>query len=93
MLCDIDQEIKGKLFNSKEKRNVTGMYAKHKLVSSHICRRSFCSNLYGVIPNHVLQSICGWSTEGMMLNYMKKTKRESADVLKTYWKEKYNQNT
>ena len=92
MLCDIDQMIKGKrtiVDKSGKKRGEVGMFKKFKLISSHTCRRSLCSNLYGKIPNHDLMKILGWADEKMMIHYVKKTRVENADVLKSYWNEKY----
>lgn len=88
-ICDIDQDIKGKLFDPDTKRNKVDVYKKYLLVSSHICRRSFATNLYGVVPNSVIQNVGGWATEKMMLHYIKKSKREHADILMNTWKEKY----
>jgi integrase len=88
-LCDIDQEMKGKLFDSKTKRNKVDIFEKHLLVSSHICRRSFATNLFGLVPNSVIQSVGGWASESMMLHYIKKSKREHAEVLRDTWKKKY----
>lgn len=84
-LCKIDNVIKGKLFDPKTKRNKVDMYKKYLLVSSHICRRSFATNLYGNVPNSVIQAVGGWASEKMMLNYIKKTNREHAEVLKNTW--------
>jgi integrase len=93
MLAEIDQQIKGGVIvvdeKTKEKRKVYGLHKKYKLVSSHICRRSFASNLFGHISNRDLMNICGWAKEDMMLHYIKKTKTESADELKKYWSSKY----
>jgi integrase len=93
MLAEIDQQIKGGVIvvdeKTKEKRKVYGLHKKYKLVSSHICRRSFASNLFGHISNRDLMNICGWAKEDMMLHYIKKTKTESADELKKYWNTKY----
>ena len=93
MLANIDQKIKGGITIVDEetgvKRKVYDVYKKYKLVSSHICRRSFATNLFGKVPNKVIQDIGGWAKEDMFLHYIKKTKRESADQLKQYWDEKY----
>ena len=93
MLANIDQKIKGGITIVDEetgvKRKVYDVYKKYKLVSSHICRRSFATNLFGKVPNSVIQAIGGWAKEDMMLHYIKKTKTESADQLKQYWDEKY----
>lgn len=84
----INEEIEGYLYDTQTKRNKLGRYPKWMLVSSHICRRSFATNLYGEVPNNVIQQIGGWSTEVMMLKYMKKTNHESAKQLEEYWKKK-----
>lgn len=89
MLVGIDQPIKGKLFNKEKKRKIVGVYEKYKLITSHTCRRSFCTNLFGIVSNSVIMEIGGWKSEKMMLHYMKKTKRESALVVQKVWSEKY----
>lgn len=84
---DIDEEMYGGTLKKTEdgKRKVWGTYKKYKLVTSHICRRSFATNLYGKIPDNVLQSVCGWKSKEMMLHYIKKSNREHAQSLKDYW--------
>lgn len=88
-IVGIDNNIKGKLViadkKKKTKRKEMGIYPKWKLVSSHICRRSFATNLYGKIPNQTLMAVCGWSSEGMMLHYIKKSNREHAEELRRHW--------
>ena len=83
--AEINEITKGVLFDAKTKRNKLDYYEKHKLVSSHICRRSFATNLFGKVPNYVIQAVGGWSTEKMMLHYIKKSNREQAEELKKYW--------
>lgn len=89
MLCEIDQEMKGNLFDTKLGRKKTDTYKKYQLVSSHIGRRSFVTNLFGKIPNSSLVKLGGWSSEKLLLHYIKKTNREHADVLKSFWEDKY----
>lgn len=86
-IVGIDQKMEGFLRQEQngKYRNVYGIYPKYKLVSSHICRRSFVSNLIGKIPNHDLMMIGGWTSERIMLNYVKKTSTESAKTLRKYW--------
>ena len=86
----INTVIHGKMFDSNTKRNKIGYFNKYLLVSSHICRRSFATNLYGLVPNEVIQNVGAWKTEEMMLHYIKKTKREHAEILRDTWKSKYN---
>ncbi|AGO47440.1 site specific recombinase, tyrosine [Cellulophaga phage phi19:3] len=76
MLAEIDEDIKGKLFDKETKRKLTGIYPKYKLISSHSGRRSFASNLHGFVPNHILSDLGGWSSEKMMLHYVKRTKKK-----------------
>lgn len=70
---------------NKITRKVIGKYAKWKLITSHICRRSFCTNLLGKVPNQVIMDVQGWSNEKQMYLYNKKTNRESAMKLKAHW--------
>jgi integrase len=81
----ITEITQGYVFDTATKRNKLDNYKKHELVSSHICRRSFATNLFGKVPNHVIQAVGGWATEQMMLHYIKKSSREKADELKKYW--------
>jgi len=81
----IKEKCIGYLFDAKAKRNKLGTHEKYLLVSSHICRRSFATNLFGKVPNYVIQAVGGWSTETMMLHYIKKSNREQAEELKKYW--------
>lgn len=75
---------------TKIKRKKIGSYPKYKLITSHICRRSFCTNLIGKVPNQVIMSVAGWSNEKQMLEYVKLTNLDRATELKKYWEEKYN---
>lgn len=75
--------------NGKKKtlhRKTFGKFPKHELVSSHICRRSFASNLYGKIETLTIMKITGHSTEKQFLDYIKITPKEYAEKLKAYWK-------
>lgn len=75
-------EITQKVNGSKQKetapkskifRKENGSYRKCELVTSHIGRRSFATNFYGLIPTSLLISATGHSTEVMFLNYIGKT--------------------
>ncbi|TDD77166.1 integrase [Flavobacterium caseinilyticum] len=70
---------------TKVKRKVVSLYPKHELITSHICRRSFATNIYGTVSNSTLMAICGWKSEEQMLDYIKKTNREHAESLKKVW--------
>jgi len=66
-------------------RKVNGLYPKHELVSSHICRRSFATNLYGKINTYSIMQITGHKTEKQFLDYIKTTSTEHAQKLKELW--------
>ncbi len=59
-------------------RNVSGVYPKYKLVSSHIGRRTFATNYYGKLPTSYLINITGHSTEKMFLTYLNKGQKDIA---------------
>jgi len=90
-IVGINTEMTGAIIEKTEgnKRKTIGVYKKYQLVSSHICRRSFCTNLFGKVPNSVIMSVAGWTSEKQMLDYVKLTHIEKAKELKTYWDEKY----
>ena len=81
----ITEIVKGAIVNPETNRKEIGRYEKYKLVSSHTCRRSFASNLYGNLPNMTIMSITGHKTETSFLKYIKITKKEHAETLKKYW--------
>lgn len=91
-ICGIKQEMKGGLMNPETRRKEIGVYPKYKLVSSHICRRSFATNNYGIVDNKVLMDIGGWETEKIFLNYIKKSDKETANELAVAWNKKYATN-
>lgn len=75
--------------NGKKKtlhRKQFGKFPKNELVSSHICRRSFATNLYGKIDTLTIMKITGHKTEAQFLSYIKITPKEYAEKLKAYWK-------
>ena len=79
------EQIEGSMINPKTKRKEKGTYPLYKLVTSHICRRSFASNLYGKLPNMVIMAITGHQTEAQFLKYIKITPKENAKTLQEYW--------
>jgi len=62
-----------------------GVYPKHEVISSHICRRSFCTNFYGRIPTPVLMNISAHGTERMFLHYIGKTTYDNAYQMLDYF--------
>ncbi len=70
-------------------RKKVGEYNKYELIGSHICRRSFASNLYGKINTLTIMKITGHKTESQFLNYIKITPKEHAEKLKQLWAKQY----
>lgn len=73
-LAEIDVMVTGNKFDEEKKRYIKGVYPKHELVASHICRRSFASNHYAseLYPTPILMNITAHKTEKMFLTYIGK---------------------
>lgn len=78
-------EIKSQGKITKIHRKVPGTYPKYELVSTHVCRRSFATNLYGNLDTLTIMKITGHKTEKQFLDYIKITGREHAEKLKELW--------
>jgi len=78
---DDTSRVKGK------KRKKLGNFEKWRLVSSHICRRSFASYFYGKpnFPTPLLMNITAHSTEKMFLQYIGKTPSDYSLELAKIW--------
>ncbi len=83
--------MKVKTSVGEKSRKITGKYHKYELISSHTCRRSFASNLYGKIETLTIMNITGHKTEKQFLDYIKITSKEHAEKLKQLW-DKQNKN-
>lgn len=55
---------------------------KWQLVSTHTARRSFATNLYGLVPNNTIMAITTHKTEAAFLRYLRKSNDEHALILK-----------
>jgi integrase len=84
-LAEIDNQILAKVWNPSKKRKEIKYVKKYEAIGSHTARRSFASNLYGKVPNEVIQSVAGWSSSEMLNHYNKTSKKEYAEQLKTFW--------
>jgi len=88
-LAEINEPTEGGKMVTDEKTKITrkriGVYPKHELITSHVCRRSFASNFYGEIPTSLLISITAHSTERQFLEYIGKSANDYAIQLAEYW--------
>lgn len=79
-LAGIENVVKGKIFNSVLKKNEIIETEKHRLITSHICRRSFATNFYGDsrFTTPQIMAITGHQTETVFLSYIGKTSSDHA---------------
>ncbi|MBP6757303.1 MAG: phage integrase SAM-like domain-containing protein [Bacteroidia bacterium] len=86
-VAELSTPTKGRKKLKANSPTIKGIFPKHEVVSSHICRRSFASNFYGrEIPTQVLMGITGHSTERMFLAYIGKTTYDNAFQMLEYFK-------
>lgn len=86
-LVGINELVEGNYFDPDKKRSVSGLFEKYKLVSSHICRRSFASLFYGnpLYPTPILMNITAHSTERQFLEYIGKKPIDYSLQLAKLW--------
>lgn len=84
-LVGLTEIVSGAKNNPKTRRKEKGRFPKWELVTTHAFRRTFATYYYGKIPTPALMAMTGHKTEQMLLNYIGKTARDSADVLRDYW--------
>lgn len=84
-VAKINVLTQGVKFNHETKKKEDKLYEKWELVSSHIGRRSFATNNYGIIPTSFLMYITGHTTEAMFLTYIGKSNKDIAMELTNYF--------
>lgn len=77
-LAGINELVMGRKRYAKINLREKGIFPKYELMASHICRRSFATNFYGIIPTTTLIQITGHSSERMFLKYIGKTSYDHA---------------
>ncbi|QOW11372.1 hypothetical protein Q73A0000_13880 [Kaistella flava (ex Peng et al. 2021)] len=81
----LDRPETGRIFDEVNKKYVFGTYPLHKLVSSHLCRRTFASMHYGIIPTPIIMSVTKHKTETEFLKYIGKDSDELTAQMFDYW--------
>ena len=67
----------------KGSTRVSSVSPKYELISSHTCRRSFCTNMYlSGFPAEELMKISGHTSASAFMRYIKVDNQQSADRLK-----------
>jgi integrase len=82
-ITDVKIKVNGKEVTIH--RKVFGKYNKNELVTSHICRRSFATLLYGKLDTLTIMKVTGHKTEKQFLDYIKITPKEYAEKLRAHW--------
>ncbi|WP_162430942.1 phage integrase SAM-like domain-containing protein [Christiangramia aestuarii] len=82
----IEKDKKGRYKEKGAKRKIIGTFPKHELITSHVCRRTFATNQYGIIPTPILMQITAHSTEKMFLNYIGKSAMDYAQQFADLYK-------
>lgn len=83
-LAEINTPTRGVLFDKETKRNIVGTYPKHKLITSKVARRSFCTNNYGAKDTIMIMYMSGHTTEKALLDYIGKTDSAKRKLLSTW---------
>ncbi|UPS92832.1 site-specific integrase [Bizionia sp. M204] len=86
----INDSTYGYVLDEETKRKKLDYYEKHKLVSSHTCRRSFATNLFlQGIEVRIIMKATGHKSTSQFMNYIKATQDEHIKKISEYWE---NQN-
>lgn len=85
----INAMTEGKIFDKDTGRKEFKSYEKHKLITTHSFRRSFCTNYYKKIPTPVLMGISGHSKESIFRVYINTPEDtdENADLFMKFYNE------
>ena len=80
------EKTSGAKINTDTNRKEFGIFPKHELVTSHICRRSFATNLYlAGFDNATIMKATGHKSEAQFLKYIKSTQEEHIKKISDYW--------
>lgn len=83
-IAQINELIEGTKKDKETNRNITGIFPKYELITSHIGRRSFATNNYISMPTSVIMKATGHSSEKELLLYIGKTQKEDSQILARY---------
>lgn len=94
-IAKINTMTEGKIYDAKTGRKVFDKYEKHKLITTHSFRRSFCTNYYKRIPTPVLMGISGHSKESIFRVYINapEDKDENADLFMKFYNDIHKNKT
>lgn len=83
--CEINDEYT--FVNHYKNRKVETKNIKHKLITTHTCRRTFCTLKYfdKKMPVVAIMKFSGHITERSFLKYLKMTNQENADKFRSFF--------
>ena len=84
-LSGINNKIKGVLFDKEIQRKKEGEYYKWQLVTSHICRRTYATNQFGVLPTPLIMQVTGHTLEKTFLSYIGKSSYDYAQQIADFY--------
>jgi hypothetical protein len=80
----LTQLVNGAKQDVLTKRKIFGEFPKWELVTSHIGRRSYATNNFGIIPTSLIMTMTGHKTEREFLKYIGKSETSMAMQLAEY---------
>lgn len=80
LMADISEEKSDSIY-----RKVSGSYPKYKLLASHVGRKSYCTNFYGLLPTSLIMEVSGHSEERTLRAYIGKKENTMAKITKTFY--------
>ncbi len=80
----INEIVEGAKQDPQTHHKISGKFPKYELVTSHIGRRSFASNNYGLIPTTLIMAMTGHKNEKEFLKYIGKSESSLALQLAEY---------
>ncbi len=84
-LSELTEKVKGKKLDPKSNRHKEGEFEKWELVTSHICRRSFATNQYGILPTPLIMQITAHSNEKTFYGYIGKNSFDYAQQIADFY--------
>lgn len=82
---ELPKDKNGKYIGKGFKRKIIGKFPKHDLISSHVCRRSFASNQYGILPTPLIMQITAHGSEKMFYGYIGKSSMDYAQQIADFY--------
>ena len=73
-------------YHQKGKDVIEDIRPKHDFVSSHTCRRSFCTNMFKKgMPVMLIRKLSGHTTDKSFYKYIKINEEEAAEMMLEWW--------